>query len=67
MLLLWRWLKRSYARRAVAGPPEPSEITHQQRLEQLKHLADIFVDIFGSLTPEQRIIYMSQDVTENAA
>ena len=58
---------RNYTTRTDAGLPKPLEITHQQRLEQMEQLADIFACIFGSLTPEQRASYMSDSVCQVAA
>jgi hypothetical protein len=37
-----------------AGTPQPTEISRQQRREQLEQLADIFVCIFSELSTEQR-------------
>lgn len=56
-----------YAGKVVAGLPQPSEITHQQRLVQMEQLADIFACNFGSLTPEQRASYLSESVSQKAA
>jgi hypothetical protein len=53
--------------KADAGPSEPSELTHQQRLEQFEELTDILVSIFGSLTPEQRVNYVSEYTQQEAA
>jgi hypothetical protein len=60
-------MPRNDTARADAGLPKPLEITHQQRQEQLEELADIMVCIFGSLTPEQRANYMSEQVLQVAA
>jgi len=56
-----------YAARTDAGLSKPLDLTHQQRLEQLEQLADIFACIFGSLTPEQRARYLSESQHQQAA
>ncbi len=53
--------------KAVAGLPQPSEITHQQRQERLEELADILVCVFGRLTPEERAKYESDYAMQVAA
>jgi hypothetical protein len=60
-------LPRISRAKANAGTPQPLDITHQQRLEQMEQLADIFACIFASLTPEQRASYMSESVYQEAA
>ena len=60
-------MPRNDTTRTDAGLPKPLEITHQQRLEQLEQLADIFACIFGSLTPEQRASYLSERQYQVAA
>jgi hypothetical protein len=59
-------LTRKRAAKADAGPSQPEELTRQQRLEQLEQLADILLNIYGELSPEQRAI-MSQSVEQRAA
>lgn len=59
--------KSSNASKVETGPPQPSEVTNQQRLEALEQLADIFASIFGGLTPEQQANYMSVDMDRKAA
>jgi hypothetical protein len=39
-------------------------MTYQQRQERLQGLADVFVSIFCSLSPEQRARYMSEDTEQ---
>jgi hypothetical protein len=60
-------LARKYTAKAVAGLPQPLDITRQQRLEPLEQLADIFACIFGSLTSEQLATYMPEKVERKAA
>ena len=50
-----------------AGQSQPSGMTYQQRQERLQGLADVFVSIFCSLSPEQRARYMSEDTEQQAA
>ena len=59
-------MSRKHAGKAVAGLPHPLEITPQQRLEQLKQLAEIFASIFGNLTSEQRAEYVPQPLQKAA-
>jgi Spy/CpxP family protein refolding chaperone len=58
-------LTRTRAAKADAGPSQPEKITRQQRLEVLEQLADILLNIYGELTPEQQAI-MSQSEQEAA-
>jgi type II secretory pathway component PulC len=60
-------MKLKRASKANAGSSQPSEIPPQQRQEEAKELAKIFASIFGRLTPEQRIVYRSENIERVAA
>ena len=47
-------------------PSQPSGMTYQQRQERLQGLADVFVSIFCSLSPEQRARYMAEDAEQQS-
>jgi len=59
-------LSRKRAAKTDAGPSQPEQITRQQRLEQLEQLADILLNIYGELSPEQQA-NMSQSAEQKAA
>jgi hypothetical protein len=50
-----------------AGQSQPPGLTYQQRQERLQGLADVFVSIFCSLSPDQRARYMSEETEQQAA
>lgn len=60
-------MPRTNTVRAVTGLPQPSDITHQQRQEEMEELADILASIFRRLPPEERAKYMSDDSVPLAA
>lgn len=60
-------MPRNHAVKAVAGLPQPPDITHQQRREEMEELADILASVFRSLPPEERAKYMSESCLPLAA
>jgi hypothetical protein len=60
-------MPRNNAVKAVTGLPQPLEITHQQRREEMEELADILASVFRRLPPEERAKYMSDSSVPLAA
>jgi hypothetical protein len=46
---------------------QPSELTQQQRLEELEELADILLCIYGELSPDQQANQMLRVAKQEAA
>jgi hypothetical protein len=60
-------MPRNNTVRAETGLPQPLEITHQQRQDEMEELADILASVFRSLPPEERAKYMSESCILQAA
>jgi hypothetical protein len=60
-------LQFKHAAKVRADTPQPLDLTSQQRQEQLKQLAHIFLSIFCELSSGERAKMMWENAEEEAA